>query len=94
MGISTKTKYENQSKYYSASIHNHTNLSGDTARATSPARITEKDTQDELAAEQKLDEETCDKLMCRCETNDKEKTKEQGGRSSPENLVSYRKEKK
>ena len=31
---------------------------------------------------------------CMCETNGKEKTKEQGGRSSPEVLVSYRKEKK
>ena len=35
VGISTKTKYENQSKYDSTSIHNHTNLCGDTARATS-----------------------------------------------------------
>ena len=33
----------------------------------------------------KQKEETCGRLMCRCETNDKEKTKEQGGRSSPGN---------
>ena len=40
---STEAEYENQSKYYSTSIHNHTNLCGDTARATSPTRINEED---------------------------------------------------
>ena len=42
------TKYENQSEYYSISIHNHTNLCGTTARAESSTRIIREDTAKEL----------------------------------------------
>ena len=45
---SMSTKYENQSEYYSTSIHNHTSLCGTTARAASPTRISREDTAKEL----------------------------------------------
>ena len=43
MCASTKTEYENQSKYYSASIHNHTTFYGSAVRAQCPTKIDEED---------------------------------------------------
>ena len=44
IGISA-SEYENQSKYYSTTIHNHTELCGDAAGATSATTTNEEESQ-------------------------------------------------
>ena len=101
MSTSTQAEYENQSKFFSTIIHNHTNHCGDTARATSPTEIIEKEqggrsSPGKGALETASNKEAEDMndffegLVQTLKDEIKYDKKEQGGRSSPENTVTYR----
>ena len=126
IGIST-TEYENKSKYYSTTIHNHTELCGNAARATGATKINEEESQKDHeqtmndAATNRTDDsnlmtnredltdnaEETQEVDSQADYDEKNKVaktvkdldvsngihdaKEQGGRSSPGKLVSYRK---
>ena len=96
---STKSKYKNQSKYYSASIHTHTNLCGCGKQTATAYEVFIRDTNAEVKAKKvdssdeggAVDQKECEEIMCGTCTqppsptgkHDLDEEKEQGGRSSP-----------